>query len=88
MLRITTLFNVGHNVHLKVEGQVVGDWVPILDATCGTWLAQNKHVLLDFSDVTFIDRSGVEALRRLLGDRVRIIGASWFVQSLLGLGVG
>ena len=88
MLRITTLFNVGHNVHLKVEGQVVGDWVPILDATCGTWLAQNKHVLLDFSDVTFIDGSGVTVIRRLLGDRVRIVGASGFVQALLGLGGG
>jgi len=88
MLRITTLGDDGHIVHLKIEGQVGGDWVPVFEQTCGTWLAQNKHVLLDFSDVTFIDGSGVTAIRRLLGDRVRLVGASGFVQALLGLGGG
>ena len=85
MFRITPMSDDGQTVHLKVEGRVVGDWVPELDQVCGSWLSQKKKVILDFSDVTFIDRRGMNALKRLLGERVQIMGARLMIQALLGL---
>ena len=87
MFRITLTGDDGHTIHVKVEGRVVGDWVPELDQVCGSCLAQNKKVILDISDVTYIDRRGVEVLKGVLGERVRIMGASLLIQALLGLWV-
>lgn len=84
MLRITKLSDDGHTVHLKVEGRVTGDWVSELDQICGSCLSQKKTVILDFSDVTFIDRRGIKVLRGVLGEKVRIIKPSLLVQGLLG----
>ncbi len=85
MVRITPMTDDGQTVHVKVEGRVVGDWVPVLDQACGSCLSQRQRVILDFSDVTFIDRRGVELLKAILGERVQIMGASLLVQALLGL---
>ncbi len=85
MFRITPMSDDGQTVHLKVEGRVVGDWVPELDQVCGSCLFQKKKVVLDFTEVTFMDRRGLNALRRLLGERVQITGASLIIQALLGL---
>ncbi len=85
MLRITPMSDDGHTVHLKVEGRVVGDWVPELDQVCGSCLSQKKKVVLDFTEVTFMDRRGVNVLKGLLRERVQITGASLIIQALLGL---
>ncbi len=85
MLRITPMSDDGQTVHLKVEGRVVGDWVPELDQVCGSCLSQKKKVVLDFTEVTFMDRRGVNVLKGLLRERVQITGASLITQALLGL---
>lgn len=85
MFRITPMSEDGQTVHLKVEGRVVGDWVPELDQVCGSCLSQNKKVVLDFTEVTFMDRRGVNVLKGLLRERVQITGASLITQALLGL---
>ncbi len=79
------LSNDGQTVHLKVEGRVVGDWVPELDQVCGSCLSQKKKVVLDFTEVTFMDRRGLNVLKGLLRERVQITGASLITQALLGL---
>ncbi len=85
MLRITTMTDDGQTVHLKVEGRVVGDWVPELDQLCGACLSQKKQIVLDFSEVTYIDRRGIEVLKGVLGDRVKITGAGLLIRALLGM---
>lgn len=85
MLRITKMSDNDHLVYLKVEGRVVGDWVDELDRACGSCLSQKKKVILDVSDVTYIDRRGVDVLKGLLTERVAAVrGASLLVQTLLG----
>jgi anti-anti-sigma regulatory factor len=84
MLRITQVSEDSDQVCLKVEGRVTGDWVSELDRTCGSCLSQRRHITLDVSDVTYIDRQGVETLKRILGENVRLRGASLLVQALLG----
>lgn len=85
MVRITQMSEESHTVHLKVEGRLVGDWVPELDELCGSCLSRkNNLILLDLSEVTFIDRLGIKMLKKTLGERVRIIKASLLVRALLG----
>lgn len=84
MLRITQATDDDGRVCLKIEGRVVGDWVSELDRTCGACLSQSRQITLDMSDVTYIDRQGVETLKRILGENVRLTGATLLVQALLG----
>ena len=84
MLRITQVSEDSDQVCLKVEGRVIGDWVSELDRTCESCLSQSRQITLDMSDVTYIDRQGVETLKRILGENVRLTGATLLVQALLG----
>ncbi len=83
MLRITTVTESPTCVTLKLEGRIVSDWVPLLEHECLTALRANRQVRLDFSEVTFIDRSGMAMLQRLAAARVEIINASAFTEALL-----
>jgi len=85
MLRITKLAEDDKKMRLKVEGRLVGDWVPELDRVCTDYISTNKKVSLDLSDMSFIDGKGVDVLRKLSGNGLQIIGASLWVQSLLGV---
>lgn len=84
MLRITQVSEDSDSVCLKVEGRVIGDWVSELDRTCGSCLVRKRQITLDISDVTYIDRRGVETLKRILGENVRLTGANLLVRALLG----
>lgn len=84
MFRLTMMTDDGQTVHLKAEGRVVGDWVSELDRACGSCLSQGKQVILDLSEVTYIDRRGVDALKGVLGIGVQIKGGNLLIQALLG----
>lgn len=84
MLRITQVSEDRDHVCLKLEGRVIGDWVSELARTCGSCLSRSRHITLDLSDVTYIDRRGVEMLKKILGENVRMMGATLLVQALLG----
>lgn len=76
MLRITQVSEDSDQVCLKMEGRVTGDWVSELDRVCGSCLSQSRHITLDMSDVTYIDRQGVDTLKRIMGENVRLTGAT------------
>lgn len=84
MLRITQVREDGDTIHLKVEGRVIGDGVSELDRTCEDSLSRNQRIILDMSDVTYIDRHGVDALKRILGNNVQLTDATLLLQALLG----
>lgn len=84
MVQITSMDEEGRNVCLKVEGRLVGKWVSKLGHTCIGFLIQDKVIVLDLADVSFIDRRGVEVLRKMPTCRVQILKASLSVQTLLG----
>jgi hypothetical protein len=83
MLRITKLEENGAGVMLKVEGQVVSDWVSELEHECRRWGTLPVHVCLDFRDVTWIDRHGLRRLRALCGAAVEIVNCPPLIQELL-----
>jgi hypothetical protein len=44
---------------------------------------KNKAIILDFTDVTFIDMKGVRMLENIKDERVRIINCSQFIRLLI-----
>lgn len=84
MLRITEIFDDGDEVVMKLEGKVIGVWVPDLESICLFHRDEmNKVVVLDFSGVTFIEEKGLRMLEDLKDERVRIVNCSPFIYSLL-----
>ena len=79
MLRITALGEDSQKLVLKVEGQIVSDWVPLLDKECRRLLEANELVL-DFSCITYIDSHGIEMLRKL---PVEIVNCSRLIEDML-----
>ena len=84
VLRISTAAEGGAQVTLTVEGDLVGAWVPLLEAECLHHLAARRSVEVDFAGVGFIDREGVAMLHGLCAKGVQILGASALVNTLLG----
>ena len=83
MLRITQIGESPSLATLKVEGRIVSDWVAVLEGESRKLLEQKRTVVLDFSNVSFVDRQGVETLRRLRSGAVRIINCSPLIEDLL-----
>jgi anti-anti-sigma regulatory factor len=86
MLRITKIAENGSPVTLKLEGKIHAEWVSLLEQECRMLVGQKKTVILDFSDVTFIDDRGVEMIRRLPASSIRIINGDSFIEDLLDRG--
>lgn len=83
MLRITKIGENPSLTTLKVEGRIVSDWASVLEGESLRLLEEKQAVLLDFSNVSFIDRRGVEMLRRIRARDVRIINCSPLIEDLL-----
>ena len=86
MLRITKISENGSTVTLKLEGKVHADWVSLLEQECRALISQKKTVLLDFSDVTFMDDRGVDMIRRLPARSIKIINGDAFIEDLIDRG--
>lgn len=89
MLRITRVAESPSQVTLKLEGRIVSAWVALLEGECLAGLCERGRVILDVAEVTFIDRRGLEMLRRIMSSQLQIINASALVEALLhGKGEG
>jgi len=76
------------HVSLKLEGRIVSAWVALLECECLEGLYERGRVILDVAEVTFIDRRGLEILRRIISSQLQIINASALVEALLHRGGG
>jgi ABC-type transporter Mla MlaB component len=83
MLRITKISGNGTTVTLKLEGQIVSDWVRELERECRVALAQGRRVHLDFAHVTFVDEPGCALLRNLVCDELDIVHCPALIRSFL-----
>ncbi|MSS71126.1 MAG: hypothetical protein EXS64_06530 [Candidatus Latescibacteria bacterium] len=81
MLRIT---QIGESPStLKVEGRIISDWAAVLEDESRKLIEAKQAVVLDFSNVSFIDRQGVATVRRLKAGDVRIINCSPLIEDML-----
>lgn len=83
MLRITRVSEGKVVTELKLEGQVAGDWVSLLEDECRASTERGRKVVLDLEGVTFVDRLGVDSLRRLREAGGEWVGAPSWIEDLL-----
>ena len=83
MLRITEISESADSATLKIEGRIVSEWVTVLEQECLKWLRAKPAVLLDFSEVTFIEHNGVAMLKRIASLSLRLINCSALIAELL-----
>ena len=83
MLRITKIEQNGSPVTLKLEGKLSDQWVALLEGECRALLRHKKIVHLDFSGVDYMDERGVEMVRSLPHEHVKVLKTPSFIQGLL-----
>ena len=86
MLRLTRTTLSPSEIVLKAEGQIVGEWVGLLEAECRDLMESNgggRKILLDFGNVSYLDRQAVRVLRELIRESVGIIHCPPLVEELL-----
>src|SRR5262245_61698641 len=72
MLRILRVESEGGRFLLDLQGRIAGEWIDLLEGECTDAIRSGLRVALDLTGVTFIGRSGLEALRRLRAAGVEI----------------
>jgi anti-anti-sigma regulatory factor len=83
MLRLTRTTRLPHEVILLLEGQIVAEWVELLEAECLTLLRSDQNVLLDLSRVSYLDRRAARLLRDLAARSVQLINCPPLVADLV-----
>lgn len=80
MLKITLNESPGeHGSRFILAGSITGPWVDELQRLCDRVLADGGVLILDFSQVSFLDGRGIALCRSLLDRRVALVGYSRFV---------
>ena len=82
MLRITEKAQSSSCTNLKVEGRIVSSWVGLLENKCRKLLQNQSTVVLDFSEVTFIDAQGLAMLKRLASPQLLLVNSPPFIEEL------
>jgi anti-anti-sigma regulatory factor len=83
MLRITRTESSPSLVLLKAEGQIVAEWVALLEDECRELLAADQRVVLDLGAVTYLDRHAVHVLRNLNAGNLSFSNCSPLIEELL-----
>ena len=83
MLRLTRTTRLPQEVVLVVEGQIVAQWVELLEAECLELLRSDLKLLLDLANVSYLDRRAVRLLRELAARSVSLINCPPLVDELV-----
>jgi anti-anti-sigma regulatory factor len=83
MLRLTRTTRLPREVILVLEGQIVAEWVELLEEECLALLQTDQKVLLDLSMVSYLDRRAARLLRDLAGGSVILINCPPLVADLI-----
>lgn len=75
----------GQSTSLRLEGKLLEPWVAEVALQCQRAKGQGGTVLLDLSEVSFVDEAGASLLRTLRGVGFEITSCSHFVAELLEL---
>ena len=86
MLRITKVAESPSLVTMKLEGRIASDWVSLLENECLRFLEEKRKVVLDFSEVTFVDWRGVEMLGKISVNNIQVINCCPLIEDLLNGG--
>jgi ABC-type transporter Mla MlaB component len=82
-LRITREPRTAARAILRLEGNLVREWVNLLELECSELRRSAGAVRIDLAGVGFVDRAGIEALQRLSRAGAEICCRSGPVASVL-----
>lgn len=68
---------------LRLDGQVTGQWVKLLQRTCEAQLKKGAQITIDMKNVSFADRDGIALLQSLADRQVEILNALPFIAEQL-----
>jgi anti-anti-sigma regulatory factor len=83
VLKVTRVSRGVPALTVKLEGQLLGPWVPAVRDACRARGRRSGRLLLDLTAVTYADAAGAQLLRDLVGEGVEIAACSGFVGELL-----
>ena len=83
MLKMTAVRENEQTITLKLEGRIVGPWVEELEKECEKCLLKKNCLILDLSEVSYIDERGINTIRGFLGPRIQSVGGSLFLEGLM-----
>lgn len=83
MLKISLVDTLDEAVMLRLEGQVRGPWVDALRTSCEQMLRRGKGLILDLTEVSFMDLDGIALCRHLKARNVALAHCSPFVAEQL-----
>jgi hypothetical protein len=83
MLKITQIADDAGPTTLRVEGRLVGPWVTELHRECERLLGDGTPLVLDLSELRFLDEPAITLLRSLERRRVTLARPLPFVAEAL-----
>lgn len=83
MLRLTLLSQTPMETVRALDGWLMGEDVALLEQEGRPWLQEAGRLVLDLKGVQFIDREGIELLKRWVGEGVVLRDGTPFIQALL-----
>jgi anti-anti-sigma regulatory factor len=83
MLKIVSNDAASSSVVLKLEGKVIGPWVEEVRRISEKIFTSGRTLTFDLSEVTYVDREGVQLFRALRDQQARFLNCSGFVAELL-----
>jgi len=83
MLRLTRTAETPEEVVLKAEGQIVAEWVSVLEEEVRQLNAPDRQVVLDMGEVNYLDSRAVRLLRGLAAGPLSLVNCSPLVEELL-----
>jgi len=82
MLRITRIDEGLQTLRLRLEGKIVGDWVPVLEDELSR-CARARRLVLDLAQVDFASTPAIQVLRAARARGAELQGVSPLVSSLI-----
>jgi hypothetical protein len=86
VLRITEQRRGPNLTRLRLDGRVVGEWVPVLARACESVRAAGLRLELDLAGISFLDSDAVRLVKRLVRAGATVSGSSGFVREQIGGG--
>jgi anti-anti-sigma regulatory factor len=82
MLRIEAEISGNQETTIRATGRLTGPWVAELQRSLP--IREEGSLVLDLTDVSFVDRDGIELLRLLTGDsRIRLRCSAFVTAQLI-----
>ncbi|MCK4760252.1 MAG: anti-sigma factor antagonist [Candidatus Aminicenantes bacterium] len=83
MLRITVKKEGKKARVLRLEGKICQEWIKELEAEISQGLDEGKKIILDFSEVGFMDEEAADMINRFPLQNVEKRNGSLFIRTML-----